>query len=166
MFKVDEYVVYGTAGVCLVKDIRKENFGGRKAEYYILQPIFDRDSMIYAPVDNEKVTIRSVIGEEELYSLIHELPERKPAWIENDKLRSETFKETLRTGDIRSIFFMLHDLYLHKFAQAEKGRKLHIADDNIMRSAENLVNSEFAHVLGIEPADVVPFILREAFPEK
>ena len=66
----------------------------------------------------------------------------------------------------RSIFFMLHDLYLHKFAQAEKGRKLHIADDNIMRSAENLVNSEFAHVLGLEPADVVPFILREAFPEK
>ena len=131
MFTVDEYVVYGTAGVCLVKDIRKENFGGRKAQYYILQPIFDRDSMIYAPVDNEKVPIRRVISEDMLYALIHELPERKSAWIENDKLRNESFKETLRKGDPREIFFMVHDLYLHKFAQAEKGRKLHIADDNI-----------------------------------
>ena len=109
--------------------------------------------------------IRSVVDEDEIYQIIHELPQSNVPWEENDKLRSEQFKEVIRSGDCRQIVFMIKSLYLHKYIQVEKGRKLHIADDNVMKAAEALLYSEFAHVLKIEPDDVVPFILREAYPD-
>lgn len=165
MFTIGDHVVYGMAGVCRITDIRKEAFGGRKAEYYVLQPVFESNSLIYAPVSGGRIPMRELVSREELFGLIHSLRESEFEWIENDKLRSEAFKEILRKGEMKEVLLMLRALYRHKFEQLQKGRKLHIADDNVMRSAESFSYSEIAYVLSLSPEDVPAFILRELYPE-
>lgn len=164
MFNIGDYVMYGTSGLCKIIDIRKENFGGKPEEYYILELVFDQSTVIYAPLENNKTPMRNVIDEDEIYSIIHSLPKAENLWLENDKDRNDRFKEILRSGDCKSIIYMIKSIYMHKLKQAEKGKKLHIADDNIIKTAEKLAYSELAYVLGIQPDDVVPFILREAYP--
>ena len=40
MFKINDYIMYGTTGVCKVSDITKEAIGDLKLkEYYVLTPI-------------------------------------------------------------------------------------------------------------------------------
>lgn len=165
MFRIDDFVVYGTAGVCRVADIREEKFGGNSQVYYILEPVFRKDSLIYAPVENRRTPMRSVIDEDELYSIVKDIAAAEPEWEPNDKLRTEKFKDILRSGNCREIALMVKSLYMHKLTQVERGRKLHISDTNLMKTAEELLYSEFAHILGISPEDVVQFILREAFGE-
>ena len=54
MFDINEYVVYGTVGVCRVVDYRKESFGSiEEKEYYILEPVHAKNSSIYVPADNQ-----------------------------------------------------------------------------------------------------------------
>ncbi len=164
MFKIGDHVMYGSSGLCKIIDIRNENFGGKEERYYILELVFDQSTVIYAPLLNNKTPMRYVIDENEIYNIIHALPEAENLWLENDKERNDRFKEILRSGNCRLIIFMIKSIYMHKLKQAEKGKKLHIADDNIIKTAERLAYSELAFVLGIQPDDVVPFILREAYP--
>ncbi len=61
MFKVGEYIVYGCKGVCLIEEITHIDIPGSNKDrlYYVLAPYGDGKGKIYAPTDNEKVTMKS-----------------------------------------------------------------------------------------------------------
>ena len=61
MFNIGDCVMYGTSGLCKIIDIRKENFGGKPEEYYILELVFDQSTVIYAPLENNKTPMRNVM---------------------------------------------------------------------------------------------------------
>ena len=52
MFAVQDQVNYGAVGVCTITDIRRENIGGKTAEYYVLEPVFQKNATVYVPVGN------------------------------------------------------------------------------------------------------------------
>ena len=77
MFSVGEYVIYGNHGVCKI-----EKMGGvslplvdGKKKYYTLRPIYKNEAVIYAPVNNPRLMIRSVLTKEEAEQLIEEMPQ-------------------------------------------------------------------------------------------
>ena len=49
MFKVDDTVVYGTAGVCVISEIREMEICGSTADYYVLKPVDSKASQIFVP---------------------------------------------------------------------------------------------------------------------
>lgn len=53
---------------------------------------------------------------------------------------------------------MVGCLYKHKEEQAALGRKFHLCDENFLRDARKLLDSEFAQILGIEPAQVAVYL--------
>ena len=63
MFKENELVMYGSTGVCRVKEIGRPSFVDKDDEriYYLLEPVF-QSGVIYAPIDNDKIPIRAVIS--------------------------------------------------------------------------------------------------------
>ena len=71
MFTVGDYIVYGTDGICIVKDISQIDIPGAPSgrTYYLLSPVGARESKIYSPVDNTKVTMRRIISKEEAAKL-------------------------------------------------------------------------------------------------
>ena len=50
-------------------------------------------------------------------------------------------------------------IYLHKKEISDKGKKLHLCDEHMLKNAENLLSDEFAYVLKIEKDEVLPYIL-------
>ena len=41
MWKLDDIVTYGSAGVCRVVDVREEKFCDEYKTYFVLRPVFD-----------------------------------------------------------------------------------------------------------------------------
>ncbi len=163
MLKVGERVLYGAAGACTITEICKRQFGDAgEREYYVLVPIHDGRSTLYVPVDNEalRAKMKKLLSAEEIEALIDSMPQEEPAWIEDEKQRQEQFKATLKNGDRREIMGMTKALYNHRKYMMSMGRKLHSCDEKVFREAEKLLCDEFAVVLGMKPAEVMPFIVR------
>lgn len=90
------------------------------------------------------------------------MPEEKTKWIANDAVRKEKFKGVLQGGKREEIIALIKSVYLHKQKLLEEGKKkLHVADENVMKDAKRLLYDEFAYVLKLERNEVLPFILEQ-----
>ena len=110
--------------------------------------------------------MRAIISADEIYRLISELPDEDPVWIEDDNYRKARYQEIIDKGDRSSIMLIIKTLYRHKIEQENKGRRLHQADEYILRQAEKLLHNEFALVLDIKPEEVAPFIMEQIEVQK
>lgn len=101
LFGKGEYIVYGTTGVCQVKDITSMSMDERQQEklYYILEPMGVRGSRIMTPVEGNKSIMRPVLSRDEAYHLIDGIQDVDELWITDDKQREMKYKEALKTCD-------------------------------------------------------------------
>lgn len=158
MFQVNDVVMRGTSGICMIVDIRKENFRGMPEMYYVLQPINERTT-IYCPVESDKLKIRKLLTREEIDELISTMPLRENIWIENDTERKDKFNAILKRGEHAELISLLKTLYQKREEKKEQGKKFHLADERVMKEAEQLLHGEFAYVLGIAEEEVLPYVL-------
>ncbi len=161
MLEKNTFVVYGDNGVCQIVDKRKEKFAGQFKEYYILKPANHEASTFYVPVDNEHLLskIRTVLSKEEILDLIRSVAGDSLEWIDDNRVRNETYREIFNRGDSRELLLLLKSLHLHRQARQEEGKKLWTVDETAMKHAEKLIYEEFATVLEIQEDEVVPYIM-------
>lgn len=165
MFAKNDYIIYGTTGVCKITGIEKKKFNtSAEREYYILKPAYDPNSTIYAPVDNNIINIRKIMTVKEVYDLIMAIPDNKTIWIDDINLRKEKYNEILKKGDKVELVKLIRTLYLEKQKKKNEGKKLYVGDEKIMSEAQRLLHEEFALVLNIKVDEVLPFILGELEP--
>ncbi len=50
------------------------------------------------------------------------MPDEKSIWIENENHRKERYQQILKKGDREELVRLIKTLYLHREAQAEKGK--------------------------------------------
>lgn len=166
MFKVNDYVVYGSTGVCQITDIRQDEYSiNDETEYYILKPVYnDKNMTIKLPVNNPNIAMRPILTKDEALSLIMAIPEMETIWIDDNRERSKHFKAILRTRESEGWVKLVKTLYLEKDAPSETGKTLTKTDEDIMNIAEKHLNEELAIALNISPDEVIPYIL-EHIPE-
>jgi CarD family transcriptional regulator len=101
MFKVGDHVVYGTNGVCLVTDVCPSPFDKKDTRtYYVLKPVSGpAAAVIYTPVDNERIPMRSLISVSEGESLLSRVSAIPSLPIPNEKARREAYRAAITTGD-------------------------------------------------------------------
>lgn len=94
MFKTNDILVYGNNGICTITDIRSEEMCGSTSLYCILTPMYDNNSTIYIPIDNNKSvsSLRYVLAKDELDKMLFEAKGREAVWIAAAKDRGEKFK--------------------------------------------------------------------------
>lgn len=160
MYNIGDVVTYAASGVCRVSGYTENKVKGKIKKYVVLTPVYDTNSTIYVPQDNEVLMdrIKNVISKEDIDTLIRSMPDIDCTWIENDSQRAEYFKTTLKSGDREAIMRMVRILYVHRRSQIESGKKFHSSDERYLKEAEHILFDEFAVVLGIEPEQVVDFI--------
>ena len=131
--------------------------------YFILNPVYRKNSKIFVPSDNEKLMekMHSVIEKDEIDELIRNAAEDTSEWIENDAERKDFFKSALASGDRGKIINVIKTIRLHKAEREESGKRLHQSDEAFLKEAEALIYEEFAVVLGIEPVKVLDYIMDE-----
>ena len=160
MFDVGDYIVCGSNGICTVENIGTIDVPDVDPNrlYYILQPVYTKTSVVYIPVDNEKIVMRKVLTGEQVQKLIDQIPEIETIGEKNDKLREERFKECMRHYDCMEWIKVIKTLYLRRQERVERGQKVTATDARYLKAAEDQLYGEFAMALGIEKGEVEHFI--------
>ena len=157
MFQVNDVIIYGNQGVCKIAAIEEKSISGAKREYFVLRPIKDQGSTIYAPTDNALVRnkMRRLLTVCEINHLIDSMPDEKPVWIDNVNERKECYKNLLASGDHSAIIQMIKSIYAHKKEREAAGKRLHVMDEHFFKDAEQILYNEFQYVLNLSGKDAL-----------
>ncbi len=159
MFSIGSHVIYRAEGVCVITDIREESFGaiGTKNMYYILSPLGDDRSVMFVPVDNEKLCsmIRPLLSAEEIMTLTSELRHERMEWIPDIRARNQRYREILSLGDRRDIIVLANTVMAIKREGKESDKRLTGTDENALCRAKQMLYDEFTATAKIRTEDDV-----------
>lgn len=160
MFEVGDYIVCGNNGICIVERVGTIDIPDVDPNriYYILQPVYTKTSVVYIPVDNEKIVMRKVLNKDQVNELIQHIPEIDLIEEMNDKLREERFKECMKNHDCTDWIRVIKTLYQRRQERIERGQKVTATDARYLKSAEDNLYCEFSMALGIEKEEVEAYI--------
>ncbi len=161
MYQKNDLIVYGSTGVCRVLDVTTPAMSGIPAGklYYQLEPLY-QGGVIYAPVENPKVSIRPVITRDKAETLIAMIPNiRAEAFVsQNIQQLTEHYQEAIQLQDCESLIELVMSIYAKKQNAKLLKRKFGQVDAKFMKRAEELLYGEFAVALGIPKDSVADYI--------
>ena len=164
MFSKGSYVIYRSEGVCVISDIRRENFNalGGEGEFYILNPINDMKSVVYVPVDNEVLTgmMRPILSAEEINKLCEEVREIRLELPPETRVRSLKLRELLSLGDRRELVILVNTLEDFFALAEEKGKKIGSTEKNAHARALKLLYDEFSYASDISDTEMLLAVIR------
>lgn len=160
MYQCGQHLVYGIHGVCQIVDIETKVVNKKKIEYYVLEPVVQPGARFYVPVHNEAAVSKlcPIMTEEELKELLNVNLACKDIWIPNENERKNLYRTLISSGDRLTLLQMVFTLYKHKQEQTATGKKFHQADENFLRDAKKLLDSEISVVLDMDQKDVELYI--------
>ncbi len=159
MFEVNDKVMYGQMGACIISAIEEKEVNSQKKLYYVINPVNAIKTTIFCPVDNDKVRIRKLISKEKVMELVAIMPDIEAEWIENDSIRKAANDKIIKSGEHEGLIKLIKLLYFKREECKANNKKFHIADQRAMETAEKLLYSEFAMTLGIKEEEVLSFIV-------
>ena len=91
MYSSGTVIIYGTHGLCTIKELAEHSFGDKVNTYYVLQPMNDVHSLIYVPCDNETLVsrIRKTLSKDEVDGAIDRLVRGIDEWVPCEIKRKE-----------------------------------------------------------------------------
>jgi len=160
MYKKNDLVVYENSGVCRIDDIRDVDFADeKKKKYYILHPL-SGGGTIYTPVDNTRVSMRSVISKKEALDIIDKIPATKLKSF--DGMRTidleAKYKECMKTHDCSDLLCLEMSIYSKCRTARRTGKKVSDLDDRYFKRLQDLINGELSVALDIPKESVTDFI--------
>ncbi len=160
MFAKGEYVVYGSKGVCLIRDISQIDIPGVDKDrlYYIMQPICNANGTVYLPIDSTKAVIRRVMSREEATKLIEDIPEIEELAVPDEKRREASYKEALKTCSVYAWVSIIKALYIRKNERLAAGKKITALDERYLKAAEHELYGELSIALGISEEDMGSYL--------
>lgn len=160
MFRCGDQVVYGVHGVCTIVGIEKHTVDRKKLEYYVLCPADRSDARYFVPTQNPAAVskMRKVLTASELNQLLASEEVRESAWIADENLRKQRYRELISSGDRKELLRMVHTLHNHKKSLLVDGKKFHLCDENFLRDAEKLLSGEFSLVLNMDPLEISSYL--------
>ncbi len=160
MFKEDQLIMCGGHGVCRVVTITDNPIdrSDKERKYYVLEPVFEKGSTVYTPVDNDKVVMRRIMNRREAEALVDQITEIETVWIQEEKSREQMYKEAIRTYDCQSLVRIIKTLYLRRQSRLKEGKKVLSSDEQYLHKAEELLYSEMSLALSIPKEEVGAYI--------
>lgn len=160
MFNVNDYVVYGSEGVCKVESIGLPEISGldRSKSYYTLSPVY-RSGKIYTPVDST-IRMRLVETKDRVQELIDKIDDISSDLDvpKDQKLANIFYRDLVRSYEcVNLISVIKHVFSKQKICAAEK-KNVPAVDMKFFKMAEDMLYGEFGFVLGIDPKEVKGYI--------
>ncbi len=161
MFSVGDRIIYGATGVCKITDITENALTGVVRKYYVLCPVDTDKSVIYVPVDNEKLTsrMRAVPSAKELKIMLEKVKGEQLQWVDNNLERSEQYHKILNDGDVERVVVLFRTLHAYLQKLADRGKHLPKADERLYKECSKLLCCEFSSILNLEQGEVLSVIL-------
>ena len=159
MFQVDSLIMYGATGVCRIVDITSMQVEGVDKQYYVLKPLY-QSGVIYAPCDNNKVSMRSVISAEEAKKYIDNIPDVQTEIYPSRSMQALTrqYQSMLDTHTVADLIKITKSIHLKRLAGLKTNKGLGQIDKKFKKRAEDLLYGELSVALGVTIDEVECFI--------
>lgn len=160
MYRPEDYIVYGTNGVCRITELCKSPFSPDDERlYYVMQPLSDRgNSVIYSPVDNTAVPMRPLMTREEISDLIQRIPTLPLLEIEIEKHRKEVYRQVMSSVDPDRYMRLIKTVYHRRQVSREKRKRLPEMDNEYDMLARKSLYTELSIVLEIPDSEVEAYL--------
>lgn len=148
-------------GICRIEDILYLTPQDEKNDklYYLMKPIEDEKDKIYVPVSNSDSRLRLCLTKEEAWNLIKRIPEIPTAWINNEKLREQNYKEAVKANDPEALVAIIKMIYQRKQKRLAQGKKCTATDARYFQIVENLLYMELGVAIGKPKKEVCKTII-------
>lgn len=92
-YQPNDFVSYGSSGVCRIVSCVSRSFDGIHEElYYQLTPVSENHSTYYVPVDRASERLRPLLSREEIYQLIDNInTSETQEWCSDNRERRGIF---------------------------------------------------------------------------
>ena len=157
MYQAGDYVVYGINGVCRVQAVKPLQ-GGSDRLYYYLTPVHASNTVIYTPVDNEKVPIRLVLNQDEARRFLENIASIEAMEDVAYKKREQQYKEAMKTCDCRQWVCVMKTAYGRRIQRMEEGKKATAADEKDFKAAKSNLVNEMEVVFDQDSAQVIEML--------
>lgn len=160
MFTKGEYVFHETGGICLIEDVRFAPLEHMPADrqYYVMKPMHDPNSVIYIPVDSDRIFLRRLLDREAAEELLDRIPFVRVIEEQNGKLLRAKYTELMHTYDPLEWVRVIKTVYLR--AQPQSGRASRVSDTEraFAERARRHLHAELALALGLREQDMEAYI--------
>ena len=163
MYKENELVIYGSTGVCRVVKIGLPEFSDDEERlYYFLEPLYQA-GIIYAPVDNEAVSMRPVISADEASDMLDSIDgiQAEPFKDHSMQQLSAHYQSIIDTHNCIELLTMAKSIYLKSEEASRNNKRLGQIDKRFMKRAEELLYGEFAVALNADKDEIQEYVHRK-----
>ena len=162
MFEVNEYVFYGSEGICKIDDIVSSPFldVNKDTKYYVLHSTHGGSNTAFVPVDSAANLIRRIMTKTDIDSLIAKMDGIQLFEETSLKLLKEKYNIAIRSGDPLEWVRVIKTVYDRTVNGREGGKKVSEAERAYADNAKKFLYKEISIVLGI-PADNVENYINE-----
>lgn len=153
LFKVGDVVLYGLHGICKINNIEVKQIGKTALDYYVLNPIFNPNTVLFVPIDNEQLTskMREILTEQDVKSFSERASQIGALKIQYESTRREIYRDILSCGDREKLLSLIKTIREEREYRLQNSKKLSMADEQTLYKAEQILFNEIAFVLGITP---------------
>ena len=163
MLNVGECVIYGSHGLCRVRDILIPSFleRGKEKEYYQMISAVDTGSVLYVPVDGADDKVREVIPADEAEDLIDEIEYTPELQLPEGKKAEPAIMSVIKRNMADEMMSLVKSLRKIKAVREAEGKKFAALNEKYLNIAEKLLYTELAFSLETEKDDIKRRVLEE-----
>ena len=156
MLKRGDVTVYGSHGLCQVRDILVPPFLDEASGklYYMMSPATDKNGVLYVPVEGAESKMRNVITKKAAQALLGDLDEMEEIEVESGKKADAMISEVIKQNDTGEMMRLVKGLHKARAIRAREGKKLASMNERHLVTAEKLLYTEMAFSLKTDVAKV------------
>ena len=151
MFATNDYVFYGSGGVCKIVDVQTAPLDGmpKDKDYYILHSVHDQNSVMYIPVDSDCIFLRALISREDAEKLIDLIPSISIIDESNAKLLREKYTEAMKQHMPTEWVRVIKTVYFRMNESRVPMRRISETERTFAENAKKYLYTELSLVLGL-----------------
>lgn len=160
-YEIGDFVSKPVTGICKIEDILYLNPQDERNNklYYLMKPIEDEKEKIYVPVSNADSRLRLCMTKKMAWSLIKRIPEIQTAWVNNEKMREQNYKEAVKANEPEALVSIIKMIYQRNQKRLAQGKKCTATDARYFQTAENLLYMELGVALGKPKQEICKTII-------
>lgn len=160
-YEIGDLVSKPVTGICKIEDILYLNPQDERNNklYYLMKPIEDEKEKIYVPVSNADSRLRLCMTKKMAWSLIKRIPEIPTAWVNNEKMREQNYKEAVKANEPEALVSIIKVIYQRNQKRLAQGKKCTATDARYFQTAENLLYMELGVALGKPKQEICKTII-------
>ncbi|WP_029230824.1 CarD family transcriptional regulator [Butyrivibrio sp. VCB2006] len=152
MLNIGECVIYGSHGLCQVREILVPSFleRGKEKQYYMMISAVDAGSVLYVPVEGAEDKIREVISADYAEDLIDDIEEVEEVELPEGKKAEPVVLEIVKRNVAEEMMGLVKSLRRIKATREAEGKKFATLNERYLNMAEKLLYTELAYSLETE----------------